>query len=504
MRRLATGGAVLLVAATAACGSSTSPVADPAPPQVQAGHGADWPLPGHDYTNSRRAGPSAIRVSTVHRLGPAWQVDTTGALTTAAVVIGPTAYAEDDLGVVVAVDVATGRVRWRSAATGFTVGPEGVAVGWGKVFASTPNGVVALDVASGAVRWTRRLSRSGTDGLDIQPTVAGGKVLVSTVPVSAKVQFHGGDDGILYALDQASGRVDWSFNTVDSPDDWGNPAVNSGGGAWYPPSIDTATGTVYWGVGNPAPFPGTAQYPNGSSRPGPNLYTDSTLAISLATGKLLWYHQAIAHDLFDHDFMHTMLVTVGTGSSAHQLVVGTGKGGEVVGMDPTTGAVQWTTLVGLHHNDTLTALPPGVTPVLPGTFGGVLTPPSWADGTVYVATLNAPSDLHPDQTFYFGGKTGTMPGDVVAIDAADGRVRWSTSVPGDPTGGTTVVNDLVFTATLQGRVFALDRATGAIVWQQRVPGGVSGWPAVVGPTVIVPTGTIASPGHLVALRLSGG
>ena len=85
----------------------------------------------------------------------------------------------------------------------------------------------------------------------------------------------------------------------------------------------------------------------------------------------------------------------------------------------------------------------GPTEVLPGTYGGVLTPPASADGVAYVTTLNAPDTLEPDQTAYFGGKLGTFPGDVVAINAATGRVIWDTKVPGDPTGGATVVNDLV-------------------------------------------------------------
>ena len=62
----------------------------------------------------------------------------------------------------------------------------------------------------------------------------------------------------------------------------------------------------------------------------------------------------------------------------------------------------------------------GPTEILPGTFGGVLTPPASANGTVFVAALNAPDTLYPDQTEYFGGKTGTMPGQVVAIDARTG------------------------------------------------------------------------------------
>ena len=46
----------------------------------------------------------------------------------------------------------------------------------------------------------------------------------------------------------------WSFDTVGSKDLWGDPSVNSGGGAWYPPAIDPKTKLMYWGIGNPAPF----------------------------------------------------------------------------------------------------------------------------------------------------------------------------------------------------------------------------------------------------------
>ena len=250
----------------------------------------------------------------------------------------------------------------------------------------------------------------------------------------------------------------WSFDTVASPDLWGNPSVNSGGGSWYPPSFSPASGLLYVGIANPAPFVGTPQYPNGSSRPGPNLYTDSTVALRMVSGKLVWYHQAQAHDLFDRDFVHTMIVPVpaSSGRSATTVVVGTGKGGVVIGMNPSTGRQLWRTPVGIHRNDNLTSLS-GTTEILPGTFGGVLTPPASAQGTVFVATLNAPDTLHPDQTAYFGGKTGTMPGEVVALDARSGHKLWDTRVPGDPTGGVTVVNNLVLTATLQGSVVALTR-----------------------------------------------
>ena len=379
-----------VMAVLTACGRDGPAVMTPAipvPPEV-ASSGGEWPLPGHDYANSRTALDSPIVASDIDRLRPAWQVPTPGALTTAVLVVGDTVYAQDDHGVVVAVDRATGRVRWQSAPAGFTVGPEGVAVGWDKVFAATSDGVEALDEKSGRVVWTRQLTTAPTEGVDAQPTLVGHRVLMATVPVTPALQYGGGARGELFAVDAGTGRVDWSFDTVASKSLWGNPGVNSGGGAWYPPAVDQRTGVVYWGTANPAPFPGTTQYPNGSSRPGPNLYTDSTVALDLATGRLVWFRQAVPHDIFDQDFVHALLVPVHDGSQ--EVVVGTGKGGQVLGMDPATGRLRWRTSVGRHENHGRTALL-GPTTVLPGTYGGVLTPPAAADGTVYLPVLNAPT-----------------------------------------------------------------------------------------------------------------
>jgi outer membrane protein assembly factor BamB len=342
---------------------------------------------------------------------------------------------------------------------------------------------------------------SATEGVDVQPQVVGKEVIASTVPVNLTGFYDGGARGFVEALDERTGRLSWAFDTVASANLWGNPAVNSGGGSWYPPSFSSAAGLIYVGVANPGPFVGSPQYPNGSSRPGPNLYTDSTVALRIANGRLVWYHQAHAHDLFDRDFVHTMVVPVpaSAGRPATSVVIGAGKGGVVIGMNPASGRQLWRTPVGRHMNDDLTALP-GPTEILPGTFGGVLTPPASAHGRVFVATLNAPDTLSPDKTAYFGGKTGTMPGEVVALDARTGGKLWDTAVPGDPTGGVTLVNNLVLTATLQGTVLGLSMSTGRIVWRTQAPGGIDGWMSVAGSTVIVPVG-FAKPPTIWALRL---
>ncbi len=491
---------------TSAVPSTTDPGATTVPPSTSAPAGApveyvdhpgDWVLPGRDYDNSRSTFDSTITGENVDELAVVWEAEVGGSLSTVPLVVGDTVYVQDGRGRISAFDRGDGTLRWESLQYGFGIGPFGVAVADRRVFGlHGSKGVVALDADSGAELWIRDITATPTAGIDIQPTVFDGLVLVSTVPVSIGGIYAPGDRGILHALDAETGDVVWTFDTVEGDDLWGHPQVNSGGGAWYPPSIDPVNGVVYWGVANPAPFPGTAEFPNATSRPGPNLYTNSALALDARTGELLWYHQVIPHDLFDRDLVHTLVARLPDGEP---VVIATGKGATVVGLDPATGDRLWETPVGIHRNDDLTELT-GPTEVWPGTFGGVITPPATADGIVYVVTLNAPATLAPDETAYFGSELGTADGEVVAIDASDGSVLWSTAVPGDPLGAATVVNDLVFTALFDGEIVALDRRTGEIVWQHQAPGGINGWMSAAGDLLIVPVGN-ASPPRLVAYGL---
>ena len=69
--------------------------------------------------------------------------------------------------------------------------------------------------------------------------------------------------GILFALDARSGAVLWQWDTtVDNL--WGSARRNAGGGIWYPLSVDDA-GNLYFGTGNPAPWPEMGVAPEESS-----------------------------------------------------------------------------------------------------------------------------------------------------------------------------------------------------------------------------------------------
>ncbi len=124
----------------------------------------------------------------------------------------------------------------------------------------------------GSTAWTARpasspstspaASRSGPPtsppptrpGVDIQPVVADGLVIASSVPISIGGIYAPGDRGVVSALDAATGEVRWSFDTVDG-DLWGHPEVNSGGGAWYPPVVDLERRTGLRRRGQPGAVP---------------------------------------------------------------------------------------------------------------------------------------------------------------------------------------------------------------------------------------------------------
>ncbi|MET0904018.1 MAG: PQQ-binding-like beta-propeller repeat protein [Acidimicrobiales bacterium] len=499
MKRAASIGLCLVASVGLACTSDDAAEDTTDRSQSSAPAPTDWPTAGFDLSNSRAIAGGDLTTATVGGLTEQWtaDVESLGSLSTVPIVVDGVVYAQGGSGQVAALELATGDTMWLSEPNAFNIGPFGVAVDDTRVYALDGSvGVQALDRETGEQLWATDVTATDTTGIGIQPVVAGDLVIVSSVPVSISGIYTGGDRGVVTALDRETGVVRWEFDTVEGDDLWGNPEVNSGGGAWYPPAVDLERGLVYVGVANPAPFPGTPEHPNGTSRPGDNLYTDSVVALDLATGALEWFHQVIPHDIFDRDQVHAQLVALPDGTD---VVVSSGKSGVVVGVDPDDGAPRWTTEVGVHENDDLTELD-GPTTVAPGTYGGVLTPPAWADGVVYLAVVNSPVELVPDATAYFGADVSVGEGEVVAVDAATGEVQWATTVPGQPLGAATVVNDLVLTTLLDGTLLALDRESGEIVHSFELGGGTNGWMAVVDDTLVVPLGT-SPPARIVALGL---
>jgi alcohol dehydrogenase (cytochrome c) len=505
------GGAVAAIVVTTTGGGHKA--AGVAPPEWAANANA-WPAFGHDLANTRATTRSSINSSNVSKLKVKWTfafkgASAFGAFSSTPIVLGQTVYLQDLNSNVFALNRSTGKVKWEHAFNKPSIGPNGIAYGYGRIYGATETNAFALDPSSGKLLWSRKLINNSSEGIDMAPQLYDHTVLISTVPGAGITNFYrGGGVGIVHALDAASGKPKWSFDTVaDGYKLWGNPKVNSGGGLWYPPAVDSK-GRVFISVANPAPLYGTPKFPDGSSRPGPNLYTDSLVALDGQTGKLLWFRQAIAHDTRDYDLMiPAILTTVPVDGVKTEVVLVAGKMGMAYAYRASDGKHLWTRSVGRHQNNT-GPLPKQPETIYPGDLGGVETPMALAGGHLFVPWVDYPtiasaSGLSAKGQLSFASGRGGL----AAIDSASGKIAWQQKLPSENFGGATVANDVVFTSTYAGRVYGFDVRTGKQLWSTQAPAGVNSFAAVDGDTVLVgaaASGLSKNPSfELVAYSLSG-
>ncbi|HSS09502.1 MAG TPA: PQQ-binding-like beta-propeller repeat protein, partial [Acidimicrobiales bacterium] len=388
-------------------------------------------------------------------------------------------------------------------------GPNGLVVVGGRVYGATRTAAFALDEKTGAQIWSVTLTPNEQAVINMAPGYRAGIVYVSSVPGDEHKPETSENAGVLWALDGATGRKLWHFDTVPT-DLWSatHGDINSGGGAWYTPAFDEQ-GFMYFGVANPEPIPGTERYPWGSSRPGPDLYTDSILKLNATTGKLQWYYQLTPHDLYDHDLQDPPILENVNG---RQMVITAGKSGIVLGIDRRSGKLLWKRPVGIHNghdHDNIYAMKHEYSKlhlpetVYPGQLGGVIAPMATNGSTVFVPVVNIPV-TYSTQTELQEGPSST--GELVALDAATGAVKWTHKFSSPAYGGVTAVNDLVFTTAFEGAVYAFDANSGSVVWEAKLPAGTNSGVAVAGDTLIAPAGVAAANGQtpeIVAYRLGG-
>ncbi len=476
------------------------------PPEILQYQG-DWPLANKDYQNTRATKDSTINSSNVASLSLAWSyaiqgIGAYGGAASNPLIIGDTVVFQDLKGNVVTLNRQTGNVIWTKWYNeSAIVGPDGPAVGYGNVYiAKDLYNITALNLSTGNEVWVTRISYVPTTGIDIQPIVYDNLVFISTVPGTGDVFYAPGGIGVIYALDAQTGAIVWNFSTIDSPDLWGHPEVNSGGGCWYPPAIDTTTNTIFWAIANPAPFSGTTEWPNGLSYAGPALYTNCMMALDYRTGKMKWFTQAIAHDIFDHDLQISPILADATISNIeHQIVIGAGKMGNVYAFDRETGAILWMVPVGKHENDTLDRLT-GETLVYPGVLGGVETCMAYADGIVFVPVIDLSTKFIPTGLNYSSIDFASAKGELVAIDVNLGKILWYKTFDTMNVGAATIVNDVVFTATYDGMIYAYQAQTGQQLFSYQAPAGINAWPAIAGNMILWPAGVGGTP-SIIALKL---
>jgi alcohol dehydrogenase (cytochrome c) len=264
----------------------------------------EWLTYAGSYAGHRHSRLTSISKANVGRLQVAWVAQLRGAdafLEASPIVHAGRMYVTESPEGVVALDAASGELLWRfrrPLPNGVLLccgSPNrGVAMLGDSLFVQTLDAhLVSLDAATGDKRWEVKVAdfRQGYS-MTGAPLALRDKVVVGVSGSSF------GARGFVAAFRAHDGRRLWTFNTVPAPgeagnESWAADSWKTGGAAtWATGAYDAATGTLYWGVGNPGP-----SY-HASARAGKNLYSNSVVALDENTGGLRWHYQFTPSD--DH------------------------------------------------------------------------------------------------------------------------------------------------------------------------------------------------------------
>lgn len=368
-RSLALCCALTLFAAPA----RTQPSGDPEPSETQ------WSSYGADGGGTRFADGTQISRDNVAGLGIAWTYRT-GELgqklaraeklsfEATPLFVRDTLYLSTPTGIVIALDPATGRQRWRfdpriSRSSHYSeVTSRGVS-SWidarasaattcsHRIFIGTLDArLLALDGRSGAP--CGQFGSGGavdlTVGIDIRDR--GDYVVTSPPAIYRDLVIVGsaiGDNraaqlerGIVRAFDARTGALRWSWDPIPANETearargWPAEAARRTGGAnaWSMISVDEGRGLIFIPTGSASPdfF--------GGERPGSNAYANSLVVLRADSGQLAWHRQLVHHDLWDYDVAaQPMLVDLERDQKSIPAVVQATKTGQLFVFDRETG-----------------------------------------------------------------------------------------------------------------------------------------------------------------------
>ena len=272
----------------------------------------DWLMYSRTFDAQRFSPLKQINKSNVNNLRLAWErgLDN-GQTETIPIVHDGVLYVVTPGAGVEALSGATGDLLWEykrklPANQAGQARSKNLAIYQDIVLFEAPDAIVGLDARTGEQRWeTKTDGRGNTSG----PFVAEGKVITGGACAGKR------DNCFIVAHDALTGKEAWRFYTTPKagePGDetWGGAKVeNRLASTWgLPGSYDPARKLLIWGVANPMPDQRTSRHDGNAdavSRTAPSdLYSNSTIAMDVATGKLAWYYQHLPGDDWDSDYTH--------------------------------------------------------------------------------------------------------------------------------------------------------------------------------------------------------
>jgi quinoprotein glucose dehydrogenase len=318
--------------------------------------GRDWPAYGGNPEGTRYSPLTQINRSNVGRLQVAWQFDPgegppNARFQAQPIVLNGILYTVTPVSSVVALDGATGKLKWswkspdRTAVRGLTYWTDGKEQ---RLLAAFGRYIYAIDAVTG--KPFDDFGRGGRIDLhyDLDRDPKQQSVSLTTPGVIYKDFYIVGGRtseglpasfGDIRAYNVRTGRLRWTFHTIPRPGEhgyatWPKNAWKYTGGAnnWAGMAVDVKRGLVYVPTGS-----ASADF-YGANRVGDNLFANTLLALDAATGKRVWHFQAVKHDIWDRDFPSPpTLVTVERDGRSVDAVAQTTKHGFVFLFDRANG-----------------------------------------------------------------------------------------------------------------------------------------------------------------------
>ena len=387
------------------------------------------------------------------------------------------------------------------------------------IFGTLDAQLVALDQDTGKVVWKEKIDEySAGFSSSAAPLIAKGLLLTGV---------SGGEFGIVgrvEARDPRTGKLVWVRPTVEGHmgytfDKDGNKTENGitgttnaswpgelwktgGASTWLGGTFDPKTGLAYFGTGNPAPW-------NSHMRPGDNLYSCSTVALDVTTGKIVWSYQNTPNDGWDYDGVNEFVTfdmdgkrVGGKADRNGFFYVNDAKTGKLINAFPFVKTITWAKSI-----DLTTGRPVYDDAVRPG------NPANSADGKKGTVVFAAPSFLggknqmpmayNPGTGLFYvpanewgmeiwnepvvykkggaylgaGFTIKTVNDDYIgalrAINPKTGKIVWEVKNNAPLWGGVlTTGGGLVFYGTPEGYLKAMDASTGKELWKYQTGSGI--------------------------------
>jgi quinohemoprotein ethanol dehydrogenase len=288
-----------------------------------------WLTTGRDFGKTHYSPLNLINQENVSRLGFAWQLETgtVRGMEATPIVVDGVMYTSGVAGRVYALDAAKGTVLWQFEPTVngrvnrgscCDMVNRGVAVWQGKVYVGAFDGMLyALDAATGKVLWQSHTIDEKQRGYTVTgaPAIAGKVVVIGNGGAEFDAR------GYITAYDLETGKQVWRFYTVpgDPKKPFENKAMEMAARTWHDFDPQVGGGGNAWDAITYDPQLNLVYFGTANGAPwsrtarspggGDNLFLASIVAVNADTGEYAWHYQTTPGERWDYDATPHIVLT---------------------------------------------------------------------------------------------------------------------------------------------------------------------------------------------------